>query len=155
MAAQLGQRTSRTLGVAGLLLGLALSYNLLSAPDDRIAGHALDALMFFGPVLLIIGGVVLAQAGNTAGIGNQRGTPALAKPILGLGFGLVLVPALLLAHSVVASSELTGFLFTITAFLFGLPGLVLIGVGISRFRNRSPSSRASSTSEVPQASPRR
>jgi hypothetical protein len=124
--------TLRGVGLVLILAGLLLCYNLLVDPSWRLGGDRLDSLILLGPVALAMG-VLIAREGRT------RGAPAehermSAGGALKLGVGLLAVPAGFLVVASISGSlrELTGFLFTASAFIFGLPGVLFIMLGLVR-----------------------
>jgi hypothetical protein len=49
---------ARVIGVAVTLAGLALTYNMWAAPQNRLGGGRFDVVMLFGPALAILGIVI-------------------------------------------------------------------------------------------------
>jgi len=118
---------TRGLGIGFIVVGSALTYNFLAfSPAHRLGGHQFDALLFFGPIVLVIG--VLLTSGLKVG---ATADSAYANLLYRLGLLFVAIPVGLLAFSFLSGfargpSGIAGMLGVITVVLLGLPGLVLI-----------------------------
>jgi hypothetical protein len=113
---------TRGIGIGLIAVGLILTYNLFGSPANRLGGHTLDALMFFGPVILAAGILLMYRP--------KAGTPpesANAKTLLYVGVACVVISAILL--------RTVAILGVLSVALLGLPGLVLLATSplIPRF----------------------
>lgn len=128
---------SAIVGTVVAVVGLALSYNLFVGPGARIAGRAFDGLMFFGPAILVAGLLLIWRRQPAADSSEHKHTNFQAIRLVLIGMALIAVPTLLFTRlSGTSSEEATGMLFTMSLFVCGLPGLVLVCVGALRWRAR-------------------
>jgi hypothetical protein len=140
--------TTRGLGVVAVVFGLLLSYNFLSAPQYRIFGHTGSYLMFFGPLLLAAGVLLVITASRRTQVATSANTtpPASLTPeslpsgtgktTLCVGLSLIAIPTFLLLVSAFSENyeELAGLLGTGAFFMFGLPGLAVTLFALIRAR---------------------
>jgi len=140
--------TTRGLGVIAMVFGLLLTYNLERAPQYRIFGRTGTYLMWFGPLFLAVGVLLVITASRRTPTATSTGTipsESLApesvasgtqRTTLCVGLSLVAIPMFLWLVTPFAGNyrEITGFLGTATFVMFGLPGLAVTLFALIRVR---------------------
>ena len=101
--------------------GVVATFNLFVGPERRAGGHALDAVMWFGPTLISIA-VILPCAGRV----EPRRLRHIGFALLLLPVGILVVGLLigLLAHE---TTEVIGLYFSFSLLLVPGPALAFIG----------------------------
>jgi hypothetical protein len=116
------------LGVGLVAVGLTLSYDLFVSPDQRVGG-AIDAFMYFGPVILSIGVFFLWRVHAAPRPTHELAVGPRLTGLLKLGLALLAIPVASLVFTLITGPE-TSILFAISFIVLGLPGLVLVAVGL-------------------------
>ena len=115
----------RIVGVGIAAIGLAETYNFRVSPGDRIGWALLGirSLFPFGPLLLTIGAFLIFYRRPVARV---RGS----NNLLWFGCSLIAVPVLLFGFLIASRSEILGFFWFLSLIFLGLPGLVIVAIGL-------------------------
>jgi hypothetical protein len=110
--------------------GLVAGYNFWVAQEDRVGGHRLDAIMFFGPSIVSVGLLLLWALLLAIRTRLFANVSALARRLTLAGVAIALLPAVAAWALDVLSKGEGRFNFLIALYLFTGPGICLVIFGL-------------------------
>lgn len=115
------------LGVVLTILGLVVSGRVL-APDGGLRSSSVEGWMFLGPALVTFGVLLLWTVRGRGGAAEREARGPLL--LLQIGLGFLVPPGVAFVWRATSDSGLADYVWNVTEFTLGVPGLALSGTGV-------------------------